>query len=126
MSCYLHIVYQLKRIGYNVNIQNLNASWYGSYTKRIRTIVAAVRSDLNQGFDFPEISYLSKKEKKQSVFKYSKKFLLGFVYRLETSLSESKSFKLRLITCVEKVDLPDPIPPVIPILIVIKFFFPDC
>lgn len=64
---------QLKRIGYNVNIQNLNASWYGSYTKRIRTIVAAVRSDLNQGFDFPKISYLSKKEKKQSFFKYSKK-----------------------------------------------------
>jgi len=63
---------QLSFIGYKVKIENLNASWFGSYTKRIRTIVSAVRSDLNKEFIFPKIEYFYDKEKKDNKFNYSK------------------------------------------------------
>lgn len=63
---------QLKKIGYKVNIQNLNASWYGAHTKRIRVIIAAVRSDLNKEFIFPEIKYFDPKNKKDINFNYAK------------------------------------------------------
>ena len=62
---------QLKKIGYKVRIENLNASWYGSYTKRIRTIVSAVREDLNKEFQFPKIRYLRDGEKRPDGFQFA-------------------------------------------------------
>ena len=62
---------QLIKIGYRVKIKNLNASWYGSYTKRIRVIIAAVRKDLNKDFVFPEIKFFDSKNRKDTEFSYS-------------------------------------------------------
>ena len=63
---------QLKKIGYKVKIKNLNASWFGAHTKRIRVIIAAVRSDLNAEFPFPEIKFFDPSNKKDTNFNYSK------------------------------------------------------
>ena len=53
----------LERIGYKVYIENLNAAWFGSYTKRIRTFVVAVRKDLKKDFVFPTITNFDTKSK---------------------------------------------------------------
>lgn len=66
---------QLEKIGYVVKIQNLNASWYGAYTKRIRVIIAAVRSDLKKEFIFPTINYFNTNEKKINGLMYSDNLL---------------------------------------------------
>jgi DNA (cytosine-5)-methyltransferase 1 len=63
---------RLEAIGYRVKIANLNASWFGSYTKRIRTIVAAVRDDIEYDFEYPEITHHNDDTKKHEDFKYSK------------------------------------------------------
>ena len=64
---------RLVDIGYKVQIANLKASWFGSCTKRIRTIVAAVRSDLGQVFEYPVITHYDEDEKKLSNLIYAKK-----------------------------------------------------
>ena len=46
----------LKKLGYKIYIENLNAAWFGSYTKRIRTFVVAVRKDIKKEFIFPTIT----------------------------------------------------------------------
>ena len=66
---------RLKNIGYKVKVANLNASWYGSYTKRVRTIVAAVRKDLDIDFKYPTITHLNKNDKKYSDFNYAKNLI---------------------------------------------------
>lgn len=38
----------IENLGYEVLVENLNAAWFGSYTKRIRTFVIAIRKDLNK------------------------------------------------------------------------------
>lgn len=60
------------RLGYKVYTSILNASWYGSSTKRERVIIVAVRNDIEIDFSFPEPKYMS-----ESVFKpyLSKKYL---------------------------------------------------
>ena len=70
MSVIDDIEKQLIKIGYRVKIKNLNASWYGSYTKRIRVIIAAVRKDLNKDFVFPEIKFFDSKNRKDTEFSY--------------------------------------------------------
>lgn len=44
-------------IGYKVYCKVLNSSWYGSSTKRERTIIVAVRNDINVEFKYPEQIY---------------------------------------------------------------------
>lgn len=51
---------QYEKMGYRVYIHNLNAAWYGAFTKRVRIIVVAIRNDLKGDFKFPEIRYYSK------------------------------------------------------------------
>tara|TARA_B100000989_G_scaffold242584_1_gene189552 strand:- start:5027 stop:6295 length:1269 start_codon:yes stop_codon:yes gene_type:complete len=63
---------RLDDIGYKVKVANLNASWFGSYTKRIRTIVSAVRKDINIDFNYPIITHFSDNEKKNPQFEYAK------------------------------------------------------
>ncbi len=63
---------RLSDIGYVVKIENLKASWFGSSTKRIRTIIAAVRSDLKNDFEYPTITHYDSKEKKNAELTYSK------------------------------------------------------
>lgn len=53
----------IENLGYEVLVENLNAAWFGSYTKRIRTFVIAIRKDLNKKFNLPEIAYLNSSEK---------------------------------------------------------------
>ena len=53
----------LENIGYKVYVENLNAAWYGSFTKRIRTFVVAVRSDIKKEFIFPTITNFDHKNK---------------------------------------------------------------
>ena len=63
---------RLNDIGYRVKVANLNAAWYGSYTKRIRTIVSAVRNDIGIEFNYPTITHFPSNEKKLSEFSYAK------------------------------------------------------
>lgn len=44
-------------IGYKVYCKVLNSSWYGSSTKRERTIIVAVRNDINVEFKYPDQIY---------------------------------------------------------------------
>ena len=53
----------LKKVGYKVQIKNLNAAWYGSHTKRTRTFVVGVRKDIRKEFEFPKISHFDFKTK---------------------------------------------------------------
>ena len=53
----------LKKAGYRVQINNLNAAWYGSHTKRTRTFVVGVRKDIRKEFEFPKISHFDFKTK---------------------------------------------------------------
>ena len=53
----------LENLGYTVYVENLNAAWFGSFTKRIRTFVVAVRKDLNKDFKFPTITNFNFKDK---------------------------------------------------------------
>lgn len=53
----------IENLGYEILVENLNAAWFGSYTKRIRTFVIAVRKDLNKKINLPEIAYLNSNEK---------------------------------------------------------------
>jgi len=53
----------IENLGYEVLVENLNAAWFGSYTKRIRTFVIAVRKDLKKKINLPEIAYLNSNEK---------------------------------------------------------------
>lgn len=46
-----------EEIGYKVYYKVLNSSWYGSSTKRDRTIIVAVRDDIKIEFSFPEAEY---------------------------------------------------------------------
>jgi len=45
------------KIGYTVYCKVLNSAWYGSSTKRDRTIIVAVRNDINIPFEYPEQEY---------------------------------------------------------------------
>ena len=49
------------------------------------------------------------------------KSLVGFLYILETTLSDSCTGKRSFLRCSERVDFPEPIPPVIPMILVILF-----
>lgn len=49
-----------EKYGYRVYMKNLNAAWYGAYTKRIRLIIVAIRNDLKGDYHFPPIKYYSK------------------------------------------------------------------
>lgn len=51
---------QYEKMGYRVYIQNLNAAWYGSHTKRVRIIIVAVRNDISGEYEFPYIQYYSR------------------------------------------------------------------
>lgn len=42
-----------EKIGYKVSHKVLNAAWYGSSTKRERIIIAAIRGDIKEKFNFP-------------------------------------------------------------------------
>ena len=53
----------LKKLGYKIYIENLNAAWFGSYTKRVRTFVVAVRKDIKKEFIFPTITNFDYKTK---------------------------------------------------------------
>ncbi len=53
----------LEKIGYVVSVENLNAAWFGSYTKRVRTFVVAVRKDIKGQFIFPTITHFNFKNK---------------------------------------------------------------
>ncbi len=53
----------LEKVGYKVYIENLNAAWFGSYTKRVRTFVVAVRKDIKKEFIFPTITNFDFKSK---------------------------------------------------------------
>ena len=53
----------LTRLGYKIYIENLNAAWFGSYTKRVRTFVVAVRKDIKKEFIFPTITNFDYKTK---------------------------------------------------------------
>lgn len=44
-------------IGYKVYCKILNSAWYGSSTKRERTIIVAVRNDINVEYEYPEQQY---------------------------------------------------------------------
>ena len=57
------IKHLLEKIGYKVYVENLNAAWFGSYTKRIRTFVVAVRKDIRKEFIFPTITNFDYKNK---------------------------------------------------------------
>ena len=57
------IKHLLEKIGYKVYVENLNAAWFGSYTKRIRTFVIAVRKDIRKEFIFPSITNFDYKNK---------------------------------------------------------------
>ncbi len=57
------IKHLLEKIGYKVYVENLNAAWFGSYTKRIRTFVIAVRKDIRKEFIFPTITNFDYKNK---------------------------------------------------------------
>lgn len=46
-----------EKIGYKVYCKVLNSAWYGSSTKRDRTIIVAVRNDINIEFKYPEQIY---------------------------------------------------------------------
>ncbi len=52
------------QLGYKVYMKVLNSAWYGSYTKRDRIIVVAVRNDINIEFEYPTPIY-----KKEEDFK---------------------------------------------------------
>lgn len=45
------------KIGYTVYCKVLNSAWYGSSTKRDRTIIVAVRNDINIPFEYPGQEY---------------------------------------------------------------------
>ena len=53
----------LEKLGYKIYVENLNAAWFGSYTKRIRTFVVAIRKDLKKDFEFPTITNFNYKSK---------------------------------------------------------------
>tara|TARA_B100001057_G_scaffold158176_1_gene158785 strand:- start:1262 stop:2521 length:1260 start_codon:yes stop_codon:yes gene_type:complete len=53
----------LAKLGYKIYIENLNAAWFGSYTKRVRTFVVAVRKDIKKEFIFPTITNFDYKTK---------------------------------------------------------------
>ncbi len=61
---YISVIDDIKntynKLGYNVHIQVLNSAWYGSYTKRERVIIVAVRNDIDDIFKFPEPIYMDK------------------------------------------------------------------
>lgn len=44
-------------IGYKIYYDVLNSAWYGSSTKRDRTIIVAVRNDINIEFKYPKQQY---------------------------------------------------------------------
>jgi len=47
-----------KKIGYKVQMKKLNSSWYGSYTKRERIIIVAVRDDIDIEFEYPKRTHI--------------------------------------------------------------------
>ncbi len=47
-----------EKIGYQVYMKVLNSAWYGSYTKRDRIIIVAVRNDIKIKYEFPKPIYL--------------------------------------------------------------------
>lgn len=48
-----------RKIGYRPQVKKLNAAWYGSYTRRERIIIVAVREDIEIEFKYPEPKYYS-------------------------------------------------------------------
>ncbi|MBM7641797.1 DNA cytosine methyltransferase [Streptococcus loxodontisalivarius] len=58
-----------KRLGYKLYTSVLNASWYGSSTKRERVIIVAVREDIKLDFVFPEPKFMSPSVYKSSLDK---------------------------------------------------------
>lgn len=50
-------------IGYKVYYKVLNAAWYGSSTKRDRTIIVAVRDDIKIEYEYPKQEYGLNKKK---------------------------------------------------------------
>lgn len=50
-------------IGYRVQYEVLNSSWYGSATKRERVIIVAIRNDIPGEFEFPKIRHFEKGRK---------------------------------------------------------------
>lgn len=53
-----------KKIGYITYKKVLNSAWYGSYTKRERIIIVAVRKDINIEYKYPEAKYCNEKDYK--------------------------------------------------------------
>lgn len=51
-----------KKLGYKVYIKNLNSAWYGSFTKRVRVIIVAVRKDIDIKFEYPKKFYKDEKD----------------------------------------------------------------
>ncbi|MBR0518523.1 DNA cytosine methyltransferase [bacterium] len=64
ISVYEDIQSIYKTIGYNLYKQVLNSASYGSYTKRERVIIVAVRSDIKDEFIFPIPIYNDEKDYK--------------------------------------------------------------
>lgn len=58
-----------KRLGYKVYISILNSAWYGSFTKRERVIIVAVRDDIHIDFSFPKPLYMDETIFKQGMDK---------------------------------------------------------
>lgn len=51
-----------EKLGYRVKIKILNSAWYGSYTKRERAIIVAVRDDIKVDFEYPIPIYTNEKD----------------------------------------------------------------
>ena len=70
-NCLISVFDDIKKIyeniGYKVYCKVLNSSWYGSSTKRERTIIVAVRNDINIEFKYPEKIYGIKNKRLRTV-----------------------------------------------------------
>jgi len=51
-----------EKIGYKVYEKVLNSAWYGSYTKRERIIIVAVRNDINIEFEYPKPFFVKEED----------------------------------------------------------------
>ena len=65
-------------MGYKIYMKVLNSAWYGSYTKRDRIIIVAVRNDIEIPYEFPVPLFKEEKDFKTvgqalSLIDYSKK-----------------------------------------------------
>jgi DNA (cytosine-5)-methyltransferase 1 len=85
-----------KDIGYKVKHKILNSAWYGSYTKRERIIIVAIRDDINIDFEFPKPIYMDK-----SLMKNLDEDLKNLKYKKPKTVNEA----LNLIDYSDKNDI---------------------